>query len=142
MKSVEVSRHIDASPEAVASYLTPETIILLEGTFSIHSVEEEHDDVLVEAKAKGVSATFRFEELAAGYRYEQAGEEGPFDEMETTLRYEPKGDGVTVIMTATISLGIRPRALFERIGAWKRKGEMDRALKSLDRAVQNEHNTH
>ena len=72
----------------------------------------------------------RFTELADGYRYEQLGGEGPFEEMTTRLTVEPQDDGSVVTARSVVELGTRvPFA--DRIAAWKRGGELDRLLASI-----------
>lgn len=131
MQEVQLSRFMAARPEDVDAYLDPWSIIENEGTFTVSGVEESNGETVVEVEATGINASFRFEKIADGYFYEQEGAQGPFDRMETALTYRPKDHGTEVTMTSSVSLGLRPRAVFDRIGAWKRKGEMRRALENL-----------
>lgn len=105
-------------------------IILHEGTFTVEDIAESDDGMVLTAKATGLTATFRFERLNAGYYYEQDGE-GPFEELATTISFRPVSGKTEVTMTSDVTLGLRPRFLFERIAAWKRRGELRRALRSI-----------
>ena len=131
MRTVEATRTVPAAAEEVAAALTPETIILHEGTFTVADIEQTDRGTVVTATATGISATFRFEPLQSGYYYEQEGSEGPFESMATTLSYRRVTAGTELTMTSDVSLGIRPRVVFDRVGAWKRRGELKRALRSL-----------
>lgn len=128
---MEVSRHVDVSVETVESHLTPEVIIMNEGTFSVSDVDDSDGEIVVTATAPAITATFRFERLNNGYYYEQEGTEGPFEEMATTISFAPSDGGTTITMTSDVSLGMRPNFLFDRIAGWKRRGELRRALRNL-----------
>lgn len=131
MKTVEATRLVDAPYQEVVSSLSPEMIILHEGTFTVSDIEETEDGLIVEAKATGITARFRFERLQAGFYYEQIGSEGPFESLQTTISYHASDGGTELTMTSDVSLGLRPRRLMDRIAAWKRKGELHRALRSI-----------
>lgn len=135
MRTVEVSRFVQAGPAHVRRLLTPEDIVGYEGTFEVLEVvpREESDDWLVEAAARGLSTTLRFEPLESGdgFYYEQLGEAGPLATMETTLTCTPENEGSRLTATSTVSLGIRPRFLSDRLAGWKRRGELKRALAAL-----------
>ena len=105
--------------------------MLHEGTFRVSTIDETEDGLIVTATATGISATFRFERLNSGYFYEQLGADGPFEAMETTLLYERANGATDLTMTSEVSLGVRPRTLVDWIGAWKRRGELKRALRSI-----------
>lgn len=135
MRTVELSRFVRAGPERVGRLLTPEAIVGYEGTFEVVEVtaREDEDDWLVEAAARGLTATLRFEPLAdgEGFYYEQLGEEGPLAAMETTIAWRPENEGTRLTATSSVALGLRPAILADRIAAWKRKGELERALDAL-----------
>ena len=132
MRTVEVSRFVRAPPAVIDRTLDPATIVEYEGSFRVFDLEEQEDDWLVIAGSSGLQLTLRFEERADGYYYEQEDGEGqPLETMETALRYEPENEGSRVTATSTVSMGMRPRALTDRIAAWKRKGELKRALDAL-----------
>lgn len=136
VRTVSVGRFIRARPAEIETHLSPETIIAYEGTFSIADIETDGDSTVISAEARGIDASFRFEPLDRGYRYSQEGTEGPFESMETTITYRPKDEGSEVTMESAVALGLRPRRLFDRVAAWKRKGELKRALKALADGVE------
>ena len=135
MRRAEVSRRVPMTPKEIVHQVDPARLIELEGTFTVVDVEDASETTTVTAKGGGMTVTFTFEETAAGYRYEQAGEAGPFDRMETTFSVEPKDEGSLVSMSSAVSLGLPLAALTDRIAAWKRRGELDRALKRLEREL-------
>ena len=70
---------------------------------------------------------FVFEEREHGYVYRQESDDGPFTEMETELTIARRDEGVVVTMRSAVGLRLRlPFA--DRVAAWKRKGELKRAL--------------
>lgn len=130
MREVEVSRFVGATPPAIERRLSPERIVEYEGTFSVARVEETADATVVVASGPGIELQLRFEETADGYRYEQVGEAGPFSEMETWLTVEQENEGARVTMRSAVELGA-PLPFGDRIAAWKRRGELKRALDAL-----------
>ena len=132
MRTVEVSRVVDASPSAVADALDPVSVVKYEGSFSVFDVEERENDWLVVAGATGLQLVLRFEEYDNGIHYEQQeGEEQPLDTMETTITYLSSGGGTEVTAVSVVEMGVRPTVLTDRLAAWKRKGELKRALRAL-----------
>lgn len=131
MRTVEASRFVQATQPVVERRLDPATILEYEGTFNVMDVEETEAGWLVTGSGGGVlGAEFEFETTDDGYAYRQAGEAGPFDEMETHLSMVPRNEGVEVTLRSSVSLGV-PLPLVDRIAAWKRRGELNRALKRL-----------
>lgn len=130
MRSVEVSRFIRASRPAVERLLTPETLLDYEGTFTVKDLEETEEGVLVTAGTTGMETEFVFTEHDAGIDYRQRGTAGPFRAMETHVRLTPENEGVRVTMESSVSLNL-PLPFADRIAAWKRKGELHRALDRL-----------
>lgn len=132
MRTVEVSRFIRARPRVIERLLAPETILEYEGTFTAVDVDETEAGTVVDARAGGrlVGGRFVFEERQDGYTYRQDGTAGPFEAMETTITVAPENEGARVTMRSSMSLGL-PLPLADRIGAWKRRGELDRALGRL-----------
>ena len=135
MRTVERSRFVRAGPDVVARQLSPWTIVDYEGTFSVLDVEEREadDEWIVHAAARGLETTLRFERLEKpdGFYYEQEGDAGPLETMETTLTHRPENEGTRVSVSSTVSLGLRPAFLSDRIAGWKRRGELKRALERL-----------
>lgn len=132
MRTVSTSRFIRAHRGEVERLLTPETVLDYEGTFTAVDVESTDAGTVVEARAGGglMEARFVFEEHEAGWTYRQDGRTGPFDEMETTVAVTPENEGVRVSMESSVSLAL-PLPLADRVAAWKRRGELERALARL-----------
>ncbi|RDI71891.1 SRPBCC family protein [Halopelagius longus] len=131
MRDVTVSRFVPRSPPTVARMLTPEAMVEYEGSFEVRNARERDGDTLVTVGGGGVEFVLRFEETDDGLRYEQAGEAGPFDAMETVVAVEPAEGGSTVTARSSVSLGLPAPALTDRVAAWKRRGELERALDAL-----------
>ena len=132
MREVEVSRFVRATPAEVARALTPATVVEHEGSFAVVDVDERTDgSTVVTAGSRGLELALRFEERDGGLYYTQEGDAGPFDAMETWLTVHAKDDGSRVTMRSAVSLGLPLPGLTDRIAAWKRKGELQRALDAL-----------
>ena len=128
---MEVSRFVGATLPAVERQLSPAAIVEYEGTFTVMDVEETGDGWIVTGRGGGLlEARFVFEEREDGYVYRQEGDTGPFEEMETTIRLARRDEGVDVTARSAVSLGV-PLPLVDRVAAWKRKGELKRALSRL-----------
>lgn len=132
MRTVSVSRRVGAPPEAVFDALDPMAIIDAEGTFTALDREAAEDATHVVARGGGMEVVFAFTPTEAGYEYEQRGEAGPFDTMETIITVEPEDEGARVRMESTVSLGLPFESISDRIAAWKRRGELERALDAID----------
>jgi len=131
MHEVEVSRFVGATLPAVERQLSPAAIVEYEGTFTVMDVEETGDGWIVTGRGGGLlEARFVFEEREDGYVYRQEGDTGPFEKMETTIRLARRDEGVDVTARSAVSLGV-PLPLVDRVAAWKRKGELKRALSRL-----------
>ncbi|WP_224448321.1 SRPBCC family protein [Haloprofundus salilacus] len=131
MHEVTVSRFVRAPPRVVRRALTPEATIQYEGSFEVHGVEETEDGPVVVAGSRRFRFALRFETLDDGLFYEQAGEAGPFDAMETTVTVASENEGSRVTMRSAVSLGLPLSIVTDRVAAWKRKGELKRALDAL-----------
>jgi hypothetical protein len=59
------------------------------------------------------------------------GDAGPFGEMWTELSWGNENEGTRVTARSGVSLGLPVRSVTDRIAAWKRRGELDRALDRL-----------
>jgi len=136
MRTVEISRFVRAPPAAVERALSPAQIVEYEGSFTVREVEERADETLVTAGGPGLELALRFEPRERGYEYEQLGEGGPLDAMETTLTCEPENEGTRVRASSSVSLGAPPAAIADRIAGWKRRGELDRLLDAVAEAVE------
>lgn len=133
MREVTVSRFVDANPHEVAAVLTPETVVTCEGSFEVREVRDEGDgETLVAAGKSGVGLLLRFEAYEDGVAYEQV--EGPLEALTTTIRYRAKDHGTQ--LTATSSVAASGPSVLDRLAAWKRKGELKRALAGLAEAAQ------
>lgn len=130
MHEVVVSRFISASPAELASVLGPRQLVEYEGSFTVESVDERDAATVVTASGPGLAFELRFEQRADGWYYEQAGEAGPFETMETTVTVDRENEGSQVTMHSQVGLAI-PLPFSDRIAGWKRRGELERALDSL-----------
>jgi ligand-binding SRPBCC domain-containing protein len=135
MARVERSRFVRATPAQLARYLSPETLVAAEGSFDVQNVRAgEGDATVVTVGGGGLSFDLRFEPRDDGFYYAQVGEAGPFESMETWLRYERENEGSRVTMRSDVSLSL-PLPLVDRVAAWKRGSELDRALDALAESV-------
>lgn len=130
MREVTVSRRIDASPDALLEWLEPAAIVEAEGSFTVRSIEERGDATIVVASGPGMRLPLRFEERDRGIYYTQEGEQGPFDRMETRLEVDDLDGAADVTFRSSVSLAA-PLPFGDRIAAWKRKGELNRALETI-----------
>ncbi|MFB6152063.1 MAG: SRPBCC family protein [Haloarculaceae archaeon] len=131
MREVEVDRFVAATPPEVERALAPSSVVEYEGSFSVLDIEEGDGETVVSAGARGLTLALRFESTDDGLRYEQDGEAGPFDEMWTRLSWAPENEGTRVTGRSGVSLGLPLAAVTDRVAAWKRRGELDRALRNL-----------
>lgn len=133
MRDISVERVVDASPPVVRRQLNPRTLVEYEGSFEVVDSREEGVATLVIAAASGLELTLRFEPREGGYYYTQEGDAGPFDAMETWVETAAVNDGrgTRVHFRSVVSLGLPLPALTDRVAAWKRQGELDRALDVL-----------
>jgi len=131
MREVEVSTFVSEPPEIVERELTPAAVIEYEGSFEVQSVEETDDGWTVTAGGRGLTMRLDFEAGPNGLSYRQRGSSGPFESMETSIATEPENEGTRVTATSTVSLGLPVASLTDRIAAWKRRGELRRALDAL-----------
>ncbi|GCF13848.1 hypothetical protein Harman_17830 [Haloarcula mannanilytica] len=130
MREVERSRFVMAQPPAVHRTLSPEAVVAAEGTFTVTAVEETDAGTLVTAAGPGMSVPLRFESLDDGLRYTAEGEVGPFDHLETRITVTPEENGSRLTMRSTVSLNL-PLPFADRIAAWKRGNELERAIEAL-----------
>ena len=131
MREVEVRRFVRARPVELARALTPETMVTYEGSFVVREVIERDDETVVTAGSRGLEMELRFEDREDGLAYEQRGDAGPLDAMWTTIDYAPRDDGTMVTARSGVSLGLPLSSVTDRVAAWKRRGELKRALAQL-----------
>lgn len=131
MREVTVERFVAATPVEVERALSPAVLVEYEGSFAVRDVEDDGDGTLVTASARGVGVTLRFSDRADGFRYEQVGDAGPFDAMWTEVSWGPENEGTRVTATSAVRLGLPFAVVWDRVGAWKRRGELRRALGAL-----------
>jgi hypothetical protein len=131
MPEVRVDRFVGATPAEIERALTPADLVEYEGSFQVLEVDEHDAETMVTAGASGVGVTLRFESREDGLRYEQVDDAGPFDAMWTTIAWEPENEGSRVVAESGVSLGLPLSVLTDRVAAWKRRGELKRALRNL-----------
>ncbi|WP_436926875.1 SRPBCC family protein [Halosimplex amylolyticum] len=131
MREVTVEDFVAATPAEVERALAPDVVVEYEGSFEVLEVDERDGATFVTAGARGVGVSLRFERRDGGLRYEQVGDAGPFEEMWTDLSWEPENEGTRVVARSGVALGLPLSALTDRVAAWKRRGELDRALDRL-----------
>lgn len=135
MREVSVSRFVRATTRQVERVLSPAALVEYEGSFEPLETVELEDGTRVIAGASGLEMGLFFEELEEGYRYEQEGDAGPFERMETTITYAPENEGTRIRMDSSVTLGLFPRSLTDRVAAWKRETELERALDAIEEAL-------
>lgn len=126
-----MSRFVRASPVEVERALTPERLVEAEGSFTVREVREDEDGTLVAAGRAGVELLFRFESTEDGLAYTQL--EGPLERLATTVSYAPENEGTR--LTARSEVAVRGPGVLDRLAAWKRKGELKRALAGIERTL-------
>lgn len=136
MREIEVSRFVAARPHEIEGAVGPTSVVDYEGSFDVLDVEERDEGTFVTAGGRGLRMTFRFEPREDGIYYEQEGESGPFDSMWTNLSWENEYEGSRVTARSGVSLGLPLSGVTDRIAAWKRRGELERALDNLAEAVE------
>jgi hypothetical protein len=125
MREVEVSRFVQASPAVVEGALSPDTVLEAEGSFSIRDVGARGDRVTV--GGYGLELVFEFADREDGIEYDQTA--GPLETLRTTLTYEPENEGTR--LTARSEVAVGGPAFVDRLAAWKRRGELRRALAGI-----------
>ena len=134
MREVEVSRFVLAHPRAVRRVLSPEAVVAAEGTFAVSAVEETDDGTVVTAVGPGMSVPLRFESTDDGLQYAAEGDVGPFEHLETHVTVADESNGSRLTMRSTVALNL-PLPFADRIAAWKRRGELKRAIDELTESV-------
>jgi ligand-binding SRPBCC domain-containing protein len=136
MREVTLSRFVRATPAELRQRLSPAAVVEAEETFRAEAVDERDDATLVTAVGGGLQLSLRFESRADGLYYRQEGQEGPFEAMETWLTFAPENEGSRLTARSRVSLGLPFAALTDRIAAWKRRGELERALTNVAETVE------
>jgi ligand-binding SRPBCC domain-containing protein len=136
MREVERSRFVRATQAVVERHLDPRSLVEYEGSFEVYDVTDQGEQTLVTAGAGGLELTLRFENHEDTVYYTQEGEAGPFESMETWVSVSPVNEGTRVTMRSSVSLGLPVPAVTDRIAAWKRRGELRRALDALADVVE------
>jgi hypothetical protein len=130
MHEVEVSEFVPARPPAVHRVLSPAAVVAAEGTFDVTGSREDDAGTAIVASAPGVTVLLRFEDRDSGLAYVAEGAVGPFDHLETEVAVDSERNGSRITMRSTVSLNL-PLPFADRIAAWKRRGELQRALDAL-----------
>jgi hypothetical protein len=125
MREVEASRFVQTYPDVVEGVLSPETVLEAEGSFSVRDIAADGTQVTV--GGYGLELVFEFTRREDGIEYDQV--EGPLETLQTTLRYEPENEGTR--LTARSEVAVGGPAVVDRIAAWKRRGELRRALDGI-----------
>lgn len=131
MRETEVSQFVAGTVPEVERALTPPDVIEYEGSFDVFDIQEEADATVVTAGARGLRLTLRFQEGQESLYYEQVDDAGPFDEMWTNLSWTRVDEGTRVTARSAVSLGLPLATVTDRVAAWKRRGELRRALRRL-----------
>ena len=131
MREVEVSRFVAASPPEVLRVLTPATVVDAEGSFDVRDVTETAEGTVVIAGRAGLELRFLFEEREDGLAYEQT--EGPLSTLRTSIAARPKNEGTELVARSAVAVG-GPNVV-NRLAAWKRRGELRRALAGIAERV-------
>lgn len=135
MREVEVSKFVRAPPVVVQRALTPASVVEYEGSFEVREVTKTEAGAVVTAGSRGLTMQLVFENRETGLHYHQRDDVGPFDAMETTITAVSENEGSVVTMRSAVSLGLPVAGLTDRVAAWKRRGELQRALDRLADAV-------
>ncbi|MEM4780137.1 MAG: SRPBCC family protein [Halalkalicoccus sp.] len=135
MRDASATRFVRATTKQLDRLLSPTTIVEYEGSFEPREATQIEGGTRVIAGAGGLEMGLFFEEIENGYRYEQEGEAGPFEAMETTITYRPENEGVRIEMRSSVTLGLVPRPITDRVAAWKREAELERALDAIEAAL-------
>jgi hypothetical protein len=125
MREVSVSRFVQTQPPVLEEALSPAAILEAEGSFSVRDIESDGDRVTV--GGYGLELVFEFSDRQDGIEYDQL--EGPLETLRTTLTYEREDEGTR--LTARSDVAVGGPGLLDRLAAWKRRGELRRALDTL-----------
>lgn len=136
MREVTASRVVDGSADELSAWLDPATIVDAEGSFTVETVDERDGETIVVASGPGLRMPFRFEDRDGTIYYTQESDRGPFAHLETWLEYDPvDAERTRVSVRSAVELAA-PIPFGDRIAAWKRRGELDRLLESIEAAFE------
>lgn len=136
MREIAVERFVAATPHEVDDALDPAAVVAYEESFDVFDVENREEETLVTVGGRGLRMELRFESTAQGLRYEQVDDAGPLEEMWTELSWAPENEGTRVTARSGVTLGLPLAAVTDRVAAWKRRGELKRALRNLATEVE------
>lgn len=123
MREVEVSRFVQTYPDVVEEGLSPDTVLESEGSFSVREVDGDR----VTVGGYGIELVFEFTTRENGIEYDQV--EGPLETLSTVLTYAPENEGTRLTARSRVAVG--GPAVLDRVAAWKRRGELRRALDGI-----------
>jgi len=123
MREVSVSRFVQTYPEVVDETLSPETVLSAEGSFEVRGVDGDR----VTVGGYGLELVFEFTRGERELGYDQV--QGPLETLTTTLTYGPEDEGTRLTAQSTVAVG--GPGVVDRIAAWKRRGELRRALDGI-----------
>lgn len=122
-----MSRFVQAPPAAVDPLLSPIGLMDAEGSFEVRDVTDTGEGTEVTVGGYGLELTFRFTEREDGIAYEQVS--GPLRVLETTVTYAPENEGTRITARSRVAVG--GPGVIDRLAAWKRRGELRRALRAV-----------
>lgn len=126
-----MSRFVQAPPAAVEPLLSPVGLMDAEGSFDVRGVTDTDEGTEVVVGGYGLELVFRFAEREDGIAYEQVS--GPLRVLETTVTYAPENEGTRLTARSRVAVG--GPSVLDRLAAWKRRGELRRALRAVAEAV-------
>ena len=122
-----MSRFVQAPPAAVDPLLSPIGLMDAEGSFEVRDATDTDEGTEVTVGGYGLELTFRFTDREDGVAYEQVS--GPLRVLETTVTYAPENEGTRLTARSRVAVG--GPELVDRLAAWKRRGELRRALRAV-----------
>lgn len=130
MREVEVTRFVDAPPAVVERALSPVALLEAEGSFDVRGVEDTDTGTRVRVGGYGLELVFAFTDRPDAVEYTLVA--GPLERLETTVAWAPENEGTR--LTARSAVAVGGPAVLDRLAAWKRRGELRRALAALAEA--------
>jgi hypothetical protein len=127
VREVEVSRFVDAPPAVVERALSPVALLEAEGSFDVRGVEDTDTGTRVRVGGYGLELVFAFTDRPDAVEYALVA--GPLERLETTVAWLPENEGTR--LTARSAVAVGGPAVLDRLAAWKRRGELRRALAAI-----------